>query len=90
VSTAEDYEAAEGSYLDALRVGASPSELATAARAVSSAAAAWESAAYRRFFDARASEGDIAREVIEMEIEAEKAELLHELWADIAAAHAAA
>ena len=85
--SAEGYESAERSYLDAVRGGAGPHELASAARRVWDSAREWEASAYEQFFAQRGTDGEAARAVIEKEIEAEKAELLRELWADIAAAH---
>lgn len=86
---ADGYERAERSYLDALKGGAAPNELAVAARQVSDSAKEWESVAYEQFFAQRSTDGGTARAVIEKEIEAEKAEVLRELWDDIAAAHTA-
>jgi hypothetical protein len=87
---ADAYERAEREYLDAVASGATPAELAAAARDVRKAAHGWQSAAYAEFFAERAIGGDADRTVIEKEIDAEKAELLSELWYDIASAHAGA
>lgn len=86
----EEYEAAERAYLEALASGQSASSLAVAAKAASDAARAWEAEAYKDFFAARDTQGGDARGVIEKEIAAEKAELLREVWADLAAAHLSA
>ena len=83
---ADAYERAEREYLDAVASGATPAELAAAARDVRKAAHGWQSAAYAEFFAERAIGGDADRTVIEKEINAEKAEL----WHDIASAHAGA
>jgi hypothetical protein len=85
----DKYEASERAYLLAVREGESNRQvLGTLAAAVHDAAKAWESAAYRRFFSARKA-GVTGQELIEMEINAEKGEMLAELWADIADAHTA-
>lgn len=86
---ADDYERAEQAYLAAVASGATPAELAAAARQVSETAQVWESAAYAVFFSEKGIRGEADRTVIEKEIEAEKAELLRELWGDIASAHGA-
>lgn len=87
---ADNYERAERTYLDAVASGATPAELAAAARRVSETAHEWESAAYAEFFSKKGIRGEADRTVIEKEIEAEKAEVLAELWHDIASAHGAA
>jgi hypothetical protein len=87
--TATGYERAERSYLDAVKRGAEQDELAVAARRASDSAKEWQSIAYKQFFALKDTNGETARVVISMEIDAEKAELLHELWHDIAAAHEA-
>ena len=84
---ADDYERAERAYLAAVASGATPAELAAAARRVSQTAHEWELAAYAEFFSEKGIRGEADRTVIEKEIEAEKAELLRELWGDIASAH---
>ena len=89
-TTVEQYEASERTYLEAVASGKSAPSLAVAAKAKSEAAGAWEAEAYRDFFTARDAQGGEARAVIEKEIEAEKAELLREVWADLAAAHVSA
>jgi hypothetical protein len=88
-STIEAYERAERSYLDAVKRGAASDELALIARRVADSAREWQSAAYKQFFTLRDTYGEAARVVISMEIDAEKAELLSELWQDIAVAHEA-
>lgn len=85
----DEYGRAERAYLDAVKNGAASEQLLLAARHVCETAREWESSAYEQFFARRSAEGAAARVVFEMEIEAEKAELLHELWNDIAAAHGA-
>lgn len=81
-----EYEAAEREFLDRARRRASSADLAEAASAVHAAAKTWESEAYREYFASRERLGDGAPEVIELEIDAERAELLAGLWFDLAAA----
>lgn len=83
---ARAYDATELRYLLALRDGSE--DLAGLATAVREAAEAWQSLAYSAFFRIREDRGGSDRTVIEMEIQAEKAEMLKELWADVASAHA--
>lgn len=82
------YEDAERSYLLALDDGTGRDELARRSRLVETAAGDWEKIAYATFFARRVQIGGTHRRVIELEIRAEKAELLRELWADVSAAHA--
>jgi hypothetical protein len=84
---AVDYERAERAYLDAIASGATSADLAAAARQCNEIAHDWQSAAYAEFFSERGIRGEADRTVIEKEIEAEKAELLSDLWRDIASAH---
>lgn len=81
------YDECEGAYLAVIREGGERPALVAAATAVAQAAHAWEASAWRAFFDQRERLGASAREVIQREIEAEQAEVLAELWDDIAAAH---
>ena len=81
------YEEADGAFVGAIRRGAPPPELAHLAKVVNEAAAAWETTAYKEFFALRSALGETARRVIEAEIDAERAELLRVLWADIADAY---
>jgi hypothetical protein len=83
----DEYEKRERAYLAAVSGGANRDELGTLAAAASDAAGEWQSIGYRAFFDLRERLGPNSREVIEKEIEAEKAEMLSELWRDIATAH---
>lgn len=83
----QEYETAERGFLDRVRQGASSADLAASAREVHAAADAWESGAYREFFASRDRLGGHTREVFELEIDAERAELLAGLWADLAAAY---
>ena len=83
---ARAYDASELRYLLALRAGSD--ELAEIARATREAADVWQGLAYASFFRIREDRGGSDRTVIEMEIQAEKAEMLKELWTDIASAHA--
>lgn len=88
-AAARTYDAAEHAYLLAVRDGEPDRQfLGTLATAVRDAAKAWESAAYKEFFSARDSGTVTGQRLVEMEILAEKGEVLAELWADIAAAHA--
>jgi hypothetical protein len=80
----EAYEAAERRYRNALAARASHEALATAAEQVCEAADKLETVAWR---DAIAAGEDGADAAHNLELEAEKAELLHELWADMAAAY---
>lgn len=82
------YDECDQVYLDALRAGKDDA-LLTAAQRAWEAAAAWQAEAYRRFFAEREAKGGTDRLVVDLEIVAEKAEVLTELWADFAAAHAA-
>src|SRR5438093_183004 len=77
---ADDYESAEADYLEALRTAAEPRQLAAASGRASNAARDWAAAAYQEFFAMREALGANSREVVEQEIQAEKAELLQELW----------
>lgn len=81
------YEEADGAFVSAIRRRAPPPAPADLARAVNEAAVAWETAAYAEFFALRSTLGETARRVIEAEIDAERAELLRGLWADIADAY---
>jgi len=56
---------------------------------VSDSTKEWPAVAYLEFFTMRETHGGESRQVIEQEIQAEKAEMLHELCADIASAHIA-
>ncbi len=84
------YEDAERDYLASLRAAAANPKLAQAAERVRAAAEAWCAAAYGEFFAERATQGGTVRPVIELEIDAERAEMLKELWRDIGAAHSEA
>jgi hypothetical protein len=86
---ASKYDAVEHAYLLAVQDGESDRQLlGMLASAVRDAARAWESAAYKEFFSARESGKVTGQGLIEMEILAEKGEVIAELWEDIAAAHA--
>lgn len=88
-ASAERYDAAEHAYLVAIRDGESDRQLlGTLASAVRDAARAWESAAYREFFSARDGGKVTGQPLVEMEIFAEKGEMIAELWEDMVAAHA--
>lgn len=87
--SAAQYERAEVAYLDAVRLGRS-SDLAASAIAVADAANVWQAAAYARYFQTKAQLGENSGDAIQDEITAEKAEVLAELWSDIADAHRAA
>lgn len=83
------YDAAEHAYLLAVQNGEdNPQLLGTLASAVRDAAKAWESAAYKEFFSARDGGKVTGQALVEMEILAEKGEVLAELWEDIVAAYA--
>ena len=83
------YDSAEAAYLDRVREGRA-SELTESAIAAAEAAKAWETAAYARYFETKAKLGETSGAAVHDEISAEKAELLAELWSDIADAHRAA
>jgi hypothetical protein len=83
---ADRYEQAEAAYLDRVRKG-SVSDLGEAATSVAEAAKAWQTAAYARYFETKAALGEASGGAVQDEITAEKAELLAELWSDIADAH---
>jgi len=86
---ATKYDAVEHAYLLAVRNGETDRQLlGTLASAVRDAARAWENAAYKEFFSARESGKVTGQGLVEMEILAEKGEVIAELWEDIAAAHA--
>jgi hypothetical protein len=86
---ASRYDSAEAAYLDRVREGRA-SELSASATAVAEAAKAWQNAAYARYFETKAELGESSGAAVQDEISAEKAELLAELWSDIADAHRAA
>jgi hypothetical protein len=75
------YEEAESAFLGAVRGGASCTPLSAAARAVATAAAAYNTAAYARY---RQSTGD---ERAELSFLTERTELLAELWSDLGEAY---
>jgi hypothetical protein len=83
----ERYEDRELAYLLAVKEGADVKKLAAAAASAMEAAREWTRIAYQAFFEERERRGGEVREVIEKEIEAEKAEMLADLWGDIAAVH---
>ena len=83
----DTHQAAEDAYLAALRQRTPNDELAPLAAAAASAADQWQLAAYPEFFERRDVLGGADRTVIELEIDAERAELLHGLWVDIGDAH---
>jgi hypothetical protein len=79
------YEKAEAAYLSALRADAPRVELASLAKAVAEAAAAVESAAWPEHFAAqKAGNDDLIRDTDNL---AERAEVVAELWRDIAGAY---
>lgn len=81
------YEEAEAPYLSALADGRPSEELAALADAIRVAADEWQRVAYKAFFSLRDQFGDCDRTVIELEIDAERAEMLQDLWRDIRDAH---
>jgi hypothetical protein len=83
----EAYEAVEAIFLARLRQDGSREELAAAARAVHEAADAWQSKAWRWYFNRRDALGETHHDVIEVEIDAERSEMLSELWLDLASAY---
>ena len=85
---ADGYERAEAPYLELLRQARIP-ELTEAAASVAVAAKVWESAVYSAYFITKAAEGVKSGAAIQDEIIAENAEVLAELWNDIADAHRA-
>lgn len=85
---AQRYDERDEAYLRAVREGRL-AELRTLAQEAAEAARAWEAEAYRRYFAARKAEGPDHEDVIGLHIGAEKAEVLAELWTDLAAAHVA-
>jgi hypothetical protein len=86
-SALEGYEEAEAAYLASLRAQLTHDQLALKAAAVRSAANRWQAAAYRDFFQVRDQKGPTDRDVIELEIDAERTELLFDLWSDVWRAH---
>lgn len=80
------YETAEAAFLGGLKASKERQDLARLAAAVADSASALVAAAYPEFFRLREEKGETDRIVIEAEVQAEKAELLSELWRDIAAA----
>ena len=84
----DDYEEAETRFLAAVRDGNDRAVLQALAAEVAVAAKSWESSAYPAFFAERERSGGASREAIELEIDAERAELLRSLWNDVAAAFA--
>jgi hypothetical protein len=85
---AERYDAAEQAYLLAVQSGESDRRLLVGlASAVRDAARALEKAAYKEFFSARDQRHVTGQELIELEIAAEKGEVLAELWEDLLQAH---
>jgi hypothetical protein len=88
-AAAAKYDPAERAYLLAVRDGVSDRQLLGAlASTVRDAASAWESAAWKEFFSARDRGTVTGQDLIEMEILAEKGEVIAELWEDIVQAHA--
>ncbi|MGI8427732.1 MAG: hypothetical protein ACR2OB_00105 [Solirubrobacteraceae bacterium] len=83
------YETAERSYLGSLNGSAPRPEFHAAARMLAEAAGDWETAAYRHYF-AFGDDPTTADAKRAAEIQAELAEMLNELWRDIADAHAGA
>ena len=86
---ADRYDSSEAAYLDRVRQSRY-SELTEAANAVAEAAKAWQTAAYATYFETKSQQGESTGAAVQDEISAEKAELLAELWSDIADAHRAA
>ncbi|MHB8507063.1 MAG: hypothetical protein ACYDGR_00230 [Candidatus Dormibacteria bacterium] len=82
----DQYSEAEAAYLAGLRAAESARELAALARAAHLAASAWSKAAYAEFFELRARLGEAESDVIELEIDAERSELVAEIWRDISRA----
>jgi hypothetical protein len=81
------YDESERAYLLAVSDGQSDRHrLGTLATAARDAAREWARAAYERFFSARDVGLVTGQQLTEMEIFAEKGELLAELWDDIARA----
>lgn len=80
------YDAAESAYLTGIREGISPERLTEMAEAACSAAEHWMRTAYDRFFCLRDAEEspEAARQV---EIEAEVAESVADLWRQLVNAH---
>jgi len=80
------YDAAEAQFISAVRAGHDREVLRELAAEVAAAAVEWQSTAYAAFFAERERSTEASRPVIELEIEAERAELLSGLWADLSAA----
>lgn len=81
----DHYEEAEAAYLDALRADAPRADLASLAKGLAEAAAAVESMAWPQHFAAQKS--GVEDQIGETDIFAERAEVVAELWRDIAAAY---
>lgn len=74
------YDEVEAAYIDAIRRRSDRDDLTAAARAVASAAAAFNSAAYRALHQGSGA-------WMPLDQLTERTEVLAELWADIAAAY---
>ena len=81
-SLSEDYERAEAHYLALIRAAADREALGAAARAVATAAAAFNKEAYRKY---HAQEEDAWMPLDQL---TERTEVLEELWHDVARAYA--
>jgi hypothetical protein len=81
------YDMRDAAYLNAVR-NEQAAMLSRLSREAALAATEWLGEAYRQFFAAREAMGEAHREVITLEINAEKAEALAEFWKDLAKSHA--
>ena len=83
---ASSYELAEHAYLAALQANEGRAALAAAAERVAEAAKAWNTACYSVYFALRDATGN-AQLQRNADNEAERTEVLSEMWRDIAAAY---